>query len=380
MNFAWIRTTRFWLRLGAVTLLMISCSTCRMRSEAQNGDSESAPVVAGYWHNWRGNNTRYIPIRQVPSVYTRVNVAFALPRGPGTGLMSFNPTKETPQEFRRGMRALQKKGTEVLISIGGGNHPIELKTVEMREQFVRSMRDIIDRYGFDGLDINLEGRSIHLNPGDLDFRRPKTPKIVYFIQAIRMLKQHYGEEFIISVAPETQYVVAAYHRYGEKYGGYLPILHALREEIDLIHMQYYNSGSMYAYTGQKGDEAEIIVEVGSSDFVVGLSEMLILGFPVTRDRSMWFAGFPAEKIAVGLPSAPDAASKGFMNAASRQQAMQGLMGGRRAHEGRYRMRARRGHPQIGGMMCWSINWDESLTGRSGNYIFARSSQAILTSN
>jgi len=94
------------------------------------------------------------------------------------------------------------------------NAPIELNTVAEKNQFVSSMIDLIEEYGFDGLDIDLEGSSVILNPGDTDFRNPTTPKIINFIEAMRELVSYFGPDFILTAAPETQNVQGGYGHYG----------------------------------------------------------------------------------------------------------------------------------------------------------------------
>ncbi len=81
-----------------------------------------------------------------------------------------------------------------------------------------------------------------LDSGDTDFKNPKTPKIVNLISALREIADAYGSSFILTAAPETQYVQGGYGNYGGAFGGYLPILHALRDKLTFVHVQYIQHG------------------------------------------------------------------------------------------------------------------------------------------
>ena len=329
------------------------------------------PWIVGYFHNWTGKSTPYIRLRDVPPVYNQVNVAFALPVPKGGGAMQFAPTKQTPEEFKRDIAFLQRRGTRVLLSIGGGNHPVILHSREQGRALTRSLVRIINEYGFNGIDINLEGDSLRLAPGDLDYRKPTTPRVVFFIEAMRNLVAHYDPSFVLTAAPETQFLTAGHKRYGGEFGGYLPVLHALRDQLDFVHMQFYNSGTQLVYDGRRSNEKGLVVKRGTPDFVVALAEMLILGFPVGLDDGNRFPGFGAAKVAIGRPATPSAASEGsYLKPAQVQAAMHYLMTGEPTYKTAYRLRQRGGHPQLAGLMTWSINWDSTRDGKTKPYAFA----------
>jgi chitinase len=328
-------------------------------------------VMIGYWHNWGGSATPYIPLRDVPGFYSQVNVAFAVPEKPGSARIVFTPGRQNPEEFRAEVAALQARGIRVVLSVGGGRHPVVLNTREQAGIFTRSVATLVDRYGFNGIDFNLEGHSLDLDPGDLDFRRPTTPRVVHLIDAVRALSDRYGPGFVISMAPETQFSVGGHKRYGERFGGYLPVLHALRDRLTYVHMQYYNSGTQLVYEGRNRGE-EFIVTKGTPDFIVALTEMLVLGFPVAQNPARVFPGLGPEKVVIGLPATPAAApGGGFLEPAALRAALHYLVAGQRTYRTDYRLRRRGGHPELAGLMTWSINWDATTDGGTRPYAFAR---------
>jgi chitinase len=357
----------------SMLLLLLSCSNTPSNMRL----NQNAPRVIAYWHNWNSLSVPYLPLQEVPSAVNTLIVAFALPPSADSAQMTFKPFLASKTAFKNDIRKLQNRGIQVLISVGGGNHPIELNTSQMTLDFVSSMKSIIDDYGFDGLDINLEKSSKVLDSGDLDFKNPTTPKILNMIEAIRALKAYYGPEFLITVAPETQYFVGGYHKYGETRGGYLPLLHALRDDLDVVHMQFYNSGSQFVYTGKTRRTADPIVIQGSPDFVVGLAEMMILGFPVGPDEKQFFPGLGADKVAIGLPSSTFAASGGFLSNQELEQALRYLMTGEANYQSKLTLRKPDGHPNLRGVMTWSINWDRVSSDTRASFEFVDGAKQIF---
>lgn len=353
--------------LVGVSMLGVSCATAPTPRKAFQLDGR---VIAAYWQNWHSPPTAYMRLTDLSDDVNRVYVSFALPEA-GSGTMTFDPHRQTDEEFRADVVELQSRGVEVLISVGGGNHVIELENERMEREFIESMTDIIEAYGFDGLDIDLEGSSIWLDEGDTDFTNPSTPKIVHFISAMRKLKDRFGESFLLTASPETQYVVGGYAAYGGTFGGYLPILHGLRDDLDVVHMQLYNSGSQRAYSGKKSSDDDPIVEQGTADFAVALSEMLILGFPVAGDEETYFKGFGASKVAIGLPATPSAASGGYLEPQELHDALHYLMTGRAGYDTNYLLRENAGHPDLRGSMNWSANWDKTRDGGSSPFEFVK---------
>lgn len=236
-----------WLLVAAliVPLFSLAAFSEEGAAAAANGDK----IIVGYWHNF-DNGSSNIRLRDVPSSYDVIQVAFAEPSGgAASGDMAFQPYNASIGEFQADVRELQSQGKKVLISIGGANGAVELSTDQAKQKFVSTMKSIIDTYGFDGLDIDLEGSSLSLNPGDTDFRNPTTPKIVNLISAVREIANSYGSGFVLTMAPETAYVQGGYAAYGGPWGAYLPVIYALRDSLDYLHVQHYNSGSMTGLDG-----------------------------------------------------------------------------------------------------------------------------------
>ncbi|WP_245592421.1 chitinase [Actinomadura rifamycini] len=228
---------------------------------------------------------------------------------------------------------------------------MQLTTAAARDAFVRSVSAIIDRYGLDGLDIDFEGHSLYLDRGDADFRNPTTPVVVNLVSALEELTARYGDGFVLTMAPETFFVQVGHQFYGgtssgdNRTGAYLPVIHALRDELTVLHVQDYNSGPVMGLDGQYHS-------MGGADFHIAMTDMLKAGFPVAN-TGRTFPGLRPEQIAFGVPAAVSAGN-GHTPPAQVQQALTCLVKGQQC--GSYELRGGPS-PALRGLMTWSINWD-----------------------
>jgi len=315
-----------------------------------SASSQDVPdrLLVGYWQNWPSSpNT--LALTAVPEHYDVVNVSFAIPTVASGATMQFQPFQTaypTTQAFASDVAALQARGQQVLISIGGANHPVVVDTPAAAQAFAASMLQIITTYGFDGVDIDLEGHSFAMQPGDVDFTNPTTPRVVHFISGLNQLLAQLPADFILSAAPETAMVQGAMSIYGGVWGSYLPLLHALRGRFDWVHVQHYNSGTMYGRDGQ-------VYTPGTIDFHVAMADALLGGF--TTVAGVAFQPLDPEQVLVGLPATTGAAGSGYTSAPLVHAALDRLILG--ASGAGYQLASPGGYPALRGLMTWSVNWD-----------------------
>lgn len=321
-------------------------------------------IIVGYWHNFDNGSTN-IRLRDISPKYNVIQVAFAEPvGGAGSGNMGFAPYNSTVDEFKADVAFLKGQGRKVLISIGGANGTVHLDDATARQNFVNTMQSLINTYGFDGFDLDLEGSSLSLNGTDTDFRNPTTPRIVNLIQATRQLLNQNGAGFVLTMAPETAYVQGGMAAYGGPWGAYLPVIHALRDRLSYLHVQHYNTGTVTALDGRSYAQ-------GTADFHVAMAEMLLRGFPVGGNASNMFPALRADQVLIGLPASPQAAGGGYTSPANVQRALDYLIKGQ-SFGGSYVLRNPSGYPGFKGLMTWSINWDKFV-----NFEFSNSHRAYL---
>ncbi|WP_442951182.1 glycosyl hydrolase family 18 protein [Paenibacillus sp. 481] len=331
----------------------------------------SKKLIVGYWHNFE-NGSGVIRLRDVSPKFDVINVSFAEPtNGPKGGTIGFKPFNATDAEFIADIKYLQSQGKKVIISIGGANGQVQLESTQARDLFVSSMKQIISTYGFNGLDIDFEGHSLYLNGGDTDFRSPTTPVITNLISAVRELHNTFGEPFMVTMAPETFFVQVGYSFYGgsggadNRAGSYLPVIYALRDILDWLQVQHYNSGPITALD-------DTYYPMGNADFHVAMVDMVLTGFPVAKNRNHMFPALRPDQVLIGLP-ANNNAGNGFTPVPEVHKALNYVYKGV-PFGGRYKLRNPAGYPGMRGLMTWSINWDKFY-----NFDFSNSHRAYLDS-
>lgn len=337
------------------------------------GGSLPAHALVGYLHASFANGSGYTRMADVPDSWDVINLAFGEPTSVTSGDIRFSlcpatecPNVESVADFKAAIKAKQAAGKKVLISIGGQNGQVQLATTAARDTFVSSVSKIIDEYGLDGLDIDFEGHSLSLQNGDTDFRNPTSPVIVHLIQAVKTLKAKYGAGFVLTMAPETFFVQLGYQYYGSgpwggqdpRAGAYLPVIHALRDDLTLLHVQDYNSGSIMGLDNQYHS-------MGGADFHIAMTDMLLTGFPVAGNTDRVFPALRPEQVAIGLPASTQAGN-GHTTPAEVNKALDCLT--KKQNCGTYQTHGT--WPALRGLMTWSINWD-----RYGQWEFSRNFDA-----
>lgn len=280
-------------------------------------------VLIGFWHNWpapdsigyQGGHFKEMSLTEIPEDYNVVAVAFMK----GSGIPTFKPYNMSDEEFRRQVGILNSQGRAVLISLGGADAHISLQTGQ-EEALAYEIIRLVETYGFDGLDIDLEQSAI-----------TEQDNQTVLPAALKLVKDHYktkGKNFIISMAPEFPYL--------RDNGKYEPYITRLEGYYDFIAPQYYNQGGDGVWVGeldlwitQNNDEQK-------ENFLYYLTDSIVNG---TRG----YIKIPHDKFVIGLPSNNDAAATGYViDADSTLNALQRLKDDGQG---------------IRGLMTWSVNWD-----------------------
>ncbi|MFD3932171.1 chitinase [Streptomyces sp. NPDC058614] len=324
------------------------------------GGGSTGHALVGYLHASFANGAGYTRMADVPDSWDIIDLAFGEPTSTTSGDIRFNrcpvtecPTVESDAEFKAAIKAKQAAGKKVVISIGGQNGQVQLTTTAARDTFVTSVSKIIDTYGLDGLDIDFEGHSLSLDASDTNFKSPTTPVIVNLISALKTLKAKYGAGFVLTMAPETFFVQLGYQYYGTgpwggqdpRAGAYLPVIYAMRDDLTVLHVQDYNSGSIMGLDNQYHS-------MGGADFHIAMTDMLLTGFPVAGNASNVFPALRPDQIAIGMPASTNAGN-GYVSPTEVNKALDCLT--KKTNCGTYTTHGT--WPGLRGLMTWSINWD-----------------------
>ncbi len=268
--------------------------------QAQAANNLGSKLLVGYWHNF-DNGTGIIKLKDVSPKWDVINVSFG-ETGGDRSTVELSPVYGTDADFKSDISYLKSKGKKVVLSIGGQNGVVLLPDNASKQRFINSIQSLIDKYGFDGIDIDLES-GIYLNGNDTNFKNPTTPQIVNLISAIRTISDYYGPDFLLSMAPETAYVQGGYSAYGSIWGAYLPIIYGVKDKLTYIHVQHYNAGSGIGMDGNNYNQ-------GTADYEVAMADMLLHGFPVGGNANNIFPALRSDQVMIGLPAAPAAAPSG----------------------------------------------------------------------
>nr|WP_086938220.1 immunoglobulin-like domain-containing protein [Thaumasiovibrio occultus] len=288
-----------------------------------------AGVVVGYWHNWcdgagyQRGNAPCVTLEEVNPMYNIVNVSFMKVFDVAEGRI---PTFRldpaiglSEQEFTDQISELNRQGRSVLIALGGADAHIELKTGD-EQAFADEIIRVTERYGFDGLDIDLEQAAVTAANNQ-----------TVIPAALRIVKDHYraqGKNFLITMAPEFPYL-----KQGDKY---VPYIENLAGYYDWINPQFYNQGGDGIWVDEENAWITQNSDAMKEKFIYYISDSLANG---TRG----FHQIPHDKLVFGIPTNIDAAASGFVkNPQDLYDAFNRL--------------SDQGQP-LRGVMTWSVNWD-----------------------
>ena len=292
--------------------LLYLLATQNHRKRFKTTAAETQNVLCGFWFEWEP----HVDLADIPEAYNIVCVAFM----EENHIPTLKPKFYTAEHLIDGIRKLRERGRKVLISIGGASASIALHEVD-KSAFKAELVDVIETYGFSGVDLDLEGDSVKAADN-----RTVIPAV------LREIKDEYranGKDLMITMAPEfpdLRGYDAPYKPYLEDLAGY----------YDLIFPQYYNQGA----DGIWSDEHRLYLSQNDDEnkglFLLTLTRALVTG---TQD----FLKIPADKFAIGLPASPVAAMNGYVqNPDDVAWALAQL--------------SAEGYP-IRGLMTWSINHD-----------------------
>ncbi len=294
-------------------------------------------ALVGYWHNFSNPSGPTYPISQVSSDWDVIVVAFGDNAGNGNVSFTLDGGAGGEAKFIADVAAKRAQGKKVVLSLGGQNGSITVNNQADADNFANSLAAIIKKYGFDGIDLDLESGS-GVSQG--------APIQTFLPIGVKALKAKLGGTMYLSMAPEWPYVEGAYTTFGGIWGAYIPIIDALRNELTLLHPQYYNNGSVFTPYTTGG------LTAGSTDQLVATARMLIEGFSYSSG-SKTFAGLRPDQVGFGVPSGPSSAGSGFTSPTNVNNALDCLTTLVNCGS----IRPNQAYPTFRGVMTWSINWD-----------------------
>lgn len=276
-------------------------------------------AVTGYWQNFN-NGATVQKLSDVPSAYDIIAVAFAdatsTPGAVSFTLDSAGLGGYTVDQFKADIKAKQAAGKKVIVSVGGEKGSVSVSDAASATNFANSVYSLMQTYGFDGVDIDLENG---LNA-------------TYMTQALRALSAKAGSSLIITMAPQTIDMQSTSN-------AYFQTALNVKDILTVVNMQYYNSGSMLGCDGK-------VYSQGTVDFLTALACIQLEG------------GLSPSQVGLGLPASTRAAGGGYVSPTVVDNALDCLTAGTNCGT----FKPSRTYPALRGAMTWSTNWDAT----SGN--------------
>lgn len=294
-------------------------------SSASSVSTGSLPkhILTGYWQNFN-NGAKVLRISDVPTTYDLICVSFADATAT-PGAVTFNLDTSlgfSEAQFIADIATAKARGQHVIISVGGERGSVSVNDYTSAVNFANSINALMDKYGFEGVDIDLENGI----------------NATYMAQALRSIKK--GS--IITMAPQTIDMQSTGM-------GYFSLCLQIKDILTLVNMQYYNSGSMLGYDGK-------VYSQGGVDFLTALATIQLEN------------GLRADQVGLGLPASTSGAGSGYVDPSVVNRALDCLVNG--VNGGSYL--PPHTYPTLRGVMTWSINWDAS-----NGYNFANTVKAKL---
>lgn len=300
----------------------------------KESSGNSKKTLVGYWSSWGGNiQTSYVDLEDTPAEYDTIVVSFI--ESPDHLTPVFNPeasNEVTKAQFKEKVARMKAKGHNVIIAIGGQNGVFHIKSESDKQIFKNGVINIIEEYGFNGFDIDLEGQSAQNGT-------------TYVVDAIKEIIEYFRAKdpnFIYSMAPEVAYLINT--GFGTLY---IDLIKKTKHLITTIHPQYYNAPGTGVYPF---DGSGVVIDCkNQAKFIPEFTEALIKG----HDGPAWGGQYaqlfpigpiPQEILAIGLPAGVGAAGTGAINDMN-------------VYVEAWREVQRRGY-DVKGFMTWSIDWDK----------------------
>nr|WP_099055592.1 chitinase [Streptomyces lydicus] len=284
-------------------------------------------ALTGYWQNF-DNGATVQKLKDVDDAYDIIAVSFAEAAGqPGAVTFTLDPAVGygSVDDFTADIKAKQAAGKSVILSVGGEKGAVSVNDDASARNFADSVGKLMDTYGFNGVDIDLEN--------GLD--------ATYMTKALKELHAAHGD-VVVTMAPQTVDMQSPQNAYFKTALG-------IKDFLTVVNMQYYNSGAMNGCDGK-------VYAQGSVDFLTSLACVQLTG------------GLDPSQVGIGVPASSGAAGSGHVPPSVVNAALDCLTRGTNCGS----FKPPKTYPDLRGAMTWSTNWDAAggneIAGQVGAHV------------
>jgi chitinase len=282
-------------------------------------------VLSVFWCGFGGDFCGQSTTDDVNPKATHVILAFANTNADGSVYVD---TAHWPTTL---IKNWQAQGKKVIISIGGQNG-LWVPIFNNPNNFINSVKSIINTYGLDGVDLDIENYET-------------APQAVAL--TINQLRQALGTSKQIIISPEIVGVYQASSVPSATAGGsawnyFVPVLKDSLSSIDYVQPQFYNN--WYGGNGYNpsGASADYIVN-GYINWINQVAGMFPTSWAITPIPN--FSGVPASKLVIGVLASTSAGGAAYYATPDMIAAAFNTL------QQTYQV-------QPGGIMMWDSNWDK----------------------
>ena len=323
----------------------------------------TSKVNATYWSLW-GNNTSYniaggsyqsvaVDAPNIDASYNLIIASFIVTDLKGNYVLATSdPGAQTPQtpyysdqQMIYMINQVKAQKRKVIISLGGQYFHLQMKTIADKDNFVTQVEKIIDKYGFEGIDLDLEGSATSADTNLL-------------AQGVMEVVSHYRnqeKEFLLTMAPEWLYISPARYGCGQWGSGsyantfYIDLIRAIGvDNISYVMPQTYNQGPANGVCGNT--QNKVSPTDGMDKFVAALAWSVTTesGLQVSTNgvSGTLMPLIPSSKFVIGIPATVGAAGGEMSYIMTPEQ----IVSAWNIMNNTYGVTA-------GGFMNWAADWD-----------------------
>ena len=258
-------------------------------------------------------------LTSLPAAYTVVNIAFIGWDTNGTIINQFDSKPKNFTLTKAKVAALQKQGKQVLISAGGGagGQIVASAPAGFADNMAKGMLEFVDRYGFDGVDFDMEHRA-----GDIK-------KCAAIVNSVLKQLKAAKPDIKISFAPQCTNLDPSLTIVAAGWNALVPVIGPSLDMIDRVQPQLYNGG---------GETLAF-----ATSYTAGLLKGYTAGGVVVPPM-------PPAKLWLGYPASPSGAGSGYIDPCKVVANVLAMP------------------VPVYGLMTWDIGWDQQASWHFANCV------------